>query len=516
MKNSFRFIVLTGIVVGLLVTGCGSTPAADSDIAVQSPEKAGSRKKQVSYFDGNGGKGIRIAVLQPEGNGLSAGEQYLLTLIQGSITGDFNKYSAITVTDRRNLDKILQEQNLSLNGDFSDENYIRIGNLTNSQYMLTGSVTKAQNTFILELSITDVETGERRASYPPRTCTERELRELGAVKDASEDLLAQMGVRLTVDGKQALHMVNASMVNAETALSRAIVAQKGGTVIEAMVYYYDAVGFNPSLSEATERLSGLTTEMKTGNIGENVRNEIAQRNAWLARLTECAQYFKEHLPYELVYDPTLTQGKVDFLKETVELSFKIASKPTDGFKVVQNIMDGLIATGRTGRWGLNDWPLNSTQWGFIGIETNMQEIYTIHDDGGTQTNGNWGGDRPMIIEVDLLNEQGKSIAYTKKEIINKVGFPANVTDTVLLALPRSATITFRDVKAADITDHLTVKITRVNGIDVEGINNYIKISAGDTAIDVEPYRRIINRFRSLPSDQRDKMKAEQNIRRAKS
>jgi hypothetical protein len=50
----------------------------------------------------------------------------------------------------------LEEQNLSLSGSFSEDDYIRIGNLTNTQYMLAGSITKAGNGYILDLGISGI------------------------------------------------------------------------------------------------------------------------------------------------------------------------------------------------------------------------------------------------------------------------------------------------------------------------------------------------------------------------
>ena len=159
------------------------------------------------YFQGDGGRGIRVAVLLPGGQGLEPDEEWLLTLIQGSMTADFNKFSSMTVVDRQNLETILAEQNRSLSGSYSDDEYVRIGNLTNAQYVLAGSLKKTaggQGAFLLELSITDAETGVRRASYAPKSCSLRDLQSLSVLKEAFEDLLSQMGVRLTEAGKQAL------------------------------------------------------------------------------------------------------------------------------------------------------------------------------------------------------------------------------------------------------------------------------------------------------------------------
>jgi hypothetical protein len=94
------------------------------------------------HWIGDGGKGIRLAVLEPTSSGLSAQELWMLSLIQSSITGDFNKYSDMTLIDRQNLEKILAEQSQSLSGNYSDNDYIRIGQLTNSRYILAGSISK--------------------------------------------------------------------------------------------------------------------------------------------------------------------------------------------------------------------------------------------------------------------------------------------------------------------------------------------------------------------------------------
>jgi hypothetical protein len=120
----------------------------------------------------------------------------------------------------------------------------------------------------------------------------------------------------------------------------------------------------------------------------------------------------------------------------------------------------------------------------------------------------------MTIEAELINEQGKTIAYTKKTISNFLGFPMTTGSnskyvnnlsyhvyTTLVALPAQDTITFDRVNGNDITDHLTVAITSVNGIDAEtaGRTGYIKISSGDTKVDYSPYIRTLRRFENSKS-----------------
>jgi hypothetical protein len=157
------------------------------------------------YVEGDGGRGIRIAVLPLQGGDLAADEEWLLTLIQSCLTADFNKFSFMTIVDRQNLETVLAEQNQSLSGSYSDADYVSIGSLVNAQYITAGSLKKITNgTFFLELSITGAGTGVRRASYGPKNCSLGELRGLSVLKEAAADLLSQMGVRLTEAGRHAL------------------------------------------------------------------------------------------------------------------------------------------------------------------------------------------------------------------------------------------------------------------------------------------------------------------------
>jgi len=157
------------------------------------------------YFTGDGGKGIRLAVLEPSGKGLSKGsDDWMPSLIQSSITGYFQKYSAMTIVDRQNIEKILAEQNQSMSGNYSDKDYISIGKLINARFILTGSVLKTPTAYMLELAVTDAESGLRKASYPPKPVSPAAIENLSAMKDASVDLLGQLGVNLTASALQEL------------------------------------------------------------------------------------------------------------------------------------------------------------------------------------------------------------------------------------------------------------------------------------------------------------------------
>jgi len=469
------------------------------------PQQRVSESRAESYFKGDGGKNTSIAILQPTSKSVAKNEEWLLTFIQGTITGDFNRYSAMKVIDRQNLEKIIENQNTAASGYFSDTDFISIGNLTNAQYILVGSIEKlANNMYTFELSISDAAKGERKASFSPVTCGFSELQSLSIVKKAMEDLLTQMGIELTPSGRQNLHTVQRNTIEAETALSKGIVAGRNGTVVEAMSYYYNAVSFDSSLGEASSRLSIITSEISSGNIGANVRNDIQRRNEWKKILDEAEVFFKAHLPFEIIYDPNLKQGRIDYQRETVDMSCFLEARPTDGFKVLETIRKGLIETEKMEEWGFSLWPLHRSDMfvPYTDVYSNYPDHVVAHLE--------------LSIVAGLYNEQSKQLSTSGLDIRNYIGFYAvdrsmqrplpkgylgnrysqthdsNIVDTNRFSFftgtdidlrrvvqSRIASINFRNVNANDITDNLVVKIISVNGIDAEtaGATGYIRIAS---------------------------------------
>ena len=231
---------------------------------------------QSPNFTGDGGRGIRITVAEPTGRGLTAQEQALLPLIQSTIIGVFHGFSAMTVFDRQNLENTLAEQRRSMSGEFSDTDYIRIGHLTNARYIVFGSITKIANNYNLELAVTDVENGERKASYPPRQVSFLALENFSAVREASAELLRQLGINLTAQGSQELRRTpDTSRVQSENLLARGIAAQRQGTVVEALSYYIQSANVDPRLAEAASRMNIMNANISSGNIGMDARNDIA-------------------------------------------------------------------------------------------------------------------------------------------------------------------------------------------------------------------------------------------------
>ncbi|MDR1143334.1 MAG: leucine-rich repeat domain-containing protein [Spirochaetaceae bacterium] len=381
----------------------------------------------------------------PESQGLADNEAYFPTMVQGVLVGDFTKFSAMKVLDRQNLEKVIAEGE---SGYYADEtNFVQLGNVANVRYILNGALQKTGSGFSLQLKVTDAVSGESRAAYTgnvPAT----ELEDLSGVKKASAELLAQLGVSLTDEGKAILlGAASSSAVQAETALARGITAQRGGTVIEALSYYYEAAKFDPSLAEAASRSSVLSVDIQGGNIGQDIRNDIQRRAAWVKVLEEASVFFKDHPPYEFIYDPALTAGRITYAGETAEISFEAKLIGTTGFRVIYDLNQGLGRTGRSRDWG-------------IGVDSIYRAIPDQYE-----------------INAALINEGGETIGQTTGRL------RANSSHDDL-------TLRFSGVDVDKITDRLTVSIVSINGMDAKtaGERGYMSISAEDfTALNPPPF-----------------------------
>ncbi|GHU81557.1 hypothetical protein FACS189468_4450 [Spirochaetia bacterium] len=409
-----------------------------------------------SYFTGNGARNTRLAVAAPAGKGLAADEAWLPLYVQGMLTGNFNKYSAMTIIDRQNVDKVVAEQNLSLSGNYSDADYISIGKLTNAQYILAGSIEKTRGEqFAVQWSITALETGTVRASFS-KTCTAAELRSGNVINEASADLLAKMGVQLTEAGKRELRAASAAETDAQTALAKGISAQQSGSAVEALSYFYQAAAADPALTETAGRLNSLSSRISGGNLGQNVRNALAARNAWLAMLKDCAAFYKTHMPFDIVYDPALRQmGNTDYEHATADFAFTVELPPAEvAFKVINDLIKGLEATGQRTTWDFAGWPLiNGSKYpepAAVVFEGNRTFSFTV---AAAVVDG-----RGRTIGTDTFTLTSGRINFNTGD--RMIGLPARV----------STEARFLKVNVRDYTPPLNVKIISVNRIASETAN----------------------------------------------
>ncbi|MBN2443505.1 MAG: VWA domain-containing protein [Spirochaetales bacterium] len=87
-------------------------------------------------------------------------EMKLLTLLNEMAILEISKLDNMKLVERNKLDKILEEQELSLSALMDTSKAIRIGNLLSAQYILTGTVIEMDTSVVIFGRIINVETGE--------------------------------------------------------------------------------------------------------------------------------------------------------------------------------------------------------------------------------------------------------------------------------------------------------------------------------------------------------------------
>jgi TolB-like protein len=404
------------------------------------------------YFTGDGGRGKSIAILPPRASGLTAEQQYIPDLVQGEFVSNFNTYSAIRVLDRVTLERQYAEP---LSSYYNGNAGADLGQLIPTDYLMVGNITKTAAGFALQMQITRNADKTTAASYS-QTVTSDDLDNLTGIRRASLELLQGLGVTLIQQARTELtRAATASRVNAQTALARGIAAQRQGTEVTALIYYFQAAAFDP-LAEAVNRSSILAANISSGNIGMDARNDIAWRNAWVARLRETEQYFDnlnrtDSMPFTLFYSDEIKQGAVNNQTVTLSVETNLHGNSTwivPAERTLQVVWDGLHATGRKDTWDLGGWP---------------KDVHV------TNLNAFANRSKNFYVAFELLNSQNKVIGRQTLREGGSWGAIDMGTGIPIVAVSRdvSDTVNFTNVNANDITDSLTIRVATVNGTNAE-------------------------------------------------
>ena len=419
-----------------------------------------ARTENVSpYYTGNGGRGMRLGIIVPESQGLSADQAYLPAMVQGVLVTNISKYSDIWVIDRESLDRIIAE---TLDLTYEDNlDIVRLGHVAQVGYMLSGKIIKTSTGYTLQLNVSDTTPNTRTIASYSGNCTVAQLDEHTAIQAAARELLTQMGVQLTAAAVAELNRAGSQQsISAEAALARGITAQRQGTEVMALSYFFQAAAMDPSLLEAANRSSVMSTNISSGNIGDDVRNEILWRRNWVQRLTETEQSFAEFnktqsMPYTLFYSDEIKRGDINFRNETVVLSMEAYLRPSRAWgrtvgvpmqRTLRAVYDGLRATGRADAWELGGWPRR----------------------GVTSLDSFAGRSSGFTIEAELLNERNRVIGRQSFRADGSWGYTYDgyAPSGVRISDDVSRTVSFT-VKADDISDRLTIRIASVNGTPAE-------------------------------------------------
>jgi len=421
-------------------------------------------------YTGNGGKGISLTIFVPQSTGLASDQSYIPALVQGEFVSNFSNYSAISILDWERLDDIyVKLVNEAYDDKAAAKQDVVLGRLAPTSHFLTGNITKTKTGYNIKMNITATADKMTAATYSG-TFSFAELDDLTGIRRASLELLQKVGVTLTEKARLELAgAAEANQISAQTALAKGVTAQRAGTEVTALSYYFQAASFDPALKEAVKRSSIVAANISSGNIGVDLRNDIEWRKNWVAKLKETEEIFYEMInsadpPYTLFYFTDIKRGKVNYQTETIDLSITTDLSADrawfaaleQAFGAVRAVSDGLNATNRKDNWELQGWP-----WSGVS-KTNpfaSPKSYNI------------------TVVFELVNQKGLVIGsqtvklyakYTIVECQNNSLFAATCKDNDRFKIRfdgnKLGTVNFNGVKANDISDNLTIRVATVNGV----------------------------------------------------
>ena len=407
-----------------------------------------------AYWTGDGGKGQTIAIMPIQGQGLNENEKFYPEVVQAEMLRAFSDYSNMEAMDWSTLERIIKDGESDF---YAEENQIiRLGEVIPSKYQLSGTIRKTGTGLInITLTVAEASNARIRATFNDNFQM-AQIEDLSGIRKAAADILGKMEIKLTQAGLKALTAVaSAGEIQGQNNLARGVAAQRQGTEIAALQYYFLAAAYDPSLLEAANRSAILNTNISSGNIGMDVRNDIAWRKQWEDRLKETEQLFhgfnqKESMPYTLFYiSDEIKRGAINYQNETTSLSIDTHLYGSGVWtlaleRTIQAVYDGLRATNKTRDWGFDSWPQRGV--------TNLNAF--------ARQSGNFSvvfellNDKNAVIGRQTLQSGGSWIISSGRPSIS-----VNASDR--------KTLTFQNVNANNITDKMTIRIATVNGVNAE-------------------------------------------------
>jgi hypothetical protein len=409
-----------------------------------------SQRVNEPIYRGDGGKGITIVIPAPAMRNVTGIDDWMPLFFQDRITGDFAKFSAMTVIDRLNEQMILAEQNLSLSGNYSDNDYIRIGNLTNAQFLVAGNIQNISGQYNVSFRINNTETNEIRASFSKQYGIEN-IESGFAAREAIIELLAGMGIEFTETGERQLRSIQPNQVRSQIRLAHGITSEKNNNEIESLMYFYQALNADSGMREASQHIQNFSQDFSGTSIRERAEWATTQKARWEKIFDDLASYVNENLLI-VIYDFSKISDRFNASTNTVNLTI------TPGIKLIPdrtvlNVWKTVIDEWeRTRRLEENRSWANSVSIRRTNVNRDIKTMLGM-DDGYTY--------QPTI---ELYDSDGIRIANLNASLPLTIRYR---NDLQILPQNRYFNNTpFREVKSlaiktSDITDNLSAKVVNI-------------------------------------------------------
>lgn len=305
MKRIF-ILILTSLM--LLVACSTTTKATPESKKLFSEEKQQSKK----LFKGNG---VTIAVTAPQSREVEQKDAWIPQYMQDSLTGNFARYSKMTVLDRSNESLIKAEQKLSESGFYTDENAAQIGQMTNASLVVVGSVQIVGGMYEMNFRVNDVNTNEIKSSANNRY-SKTDIESGKAVNELTEKLLEGLGIEFSESEKAYLSKVYKTEDSSVQNLAKGMAAEKANDYISALVAYSQVEG--SARNEAQNNIySMLQGTFDSSSIQNRVAFYKAQAEKWNTIFAQLKKYMNDNVAY-LVYDFSAIQDEINMQENTID------------------------------------------------------------------------------------------------------------------------------------------------------------------------------------------------------
>jgi TolB-like protein len=467
-KNCVSILALTVFIIG--ITACstsGSTEtirqtASSTQTQRQIGSSTGTNEQAINnsgasrgpLFTGTGGRGLVVAVPAPSMSGSNQTNNWMPQLFQDLITGDLAKYSAMTVLDRRNESLVLAEQQLSASGNYSDDDYIAMGRLTNAKYIVAGNIIGMSGRYSVTFRINDTETNEIQTSFSKQYNTE-DIESGLAAKEAVRELLIGMGVELTAEGERQLLTIQESSVRAQTSLARGMAAERNDNSIESLAYFFEALNADQNMQEASQRIQSFGQGSPGASIRERAEWATTQKARWEKIFNDLGAYVNENWLI-VVYDLSSLSDQFDARTNTVNITV------TPGIKFIPNSTVLTVWKTVIDQWEqMKDLEENKSWADSLRIGSAARDWQDIRAQIGP-----YYGPARYVATFGLYDADGIRIAEATVGRLMQIWYRDRTSRSPIQVLPQNRyfstspfePITFNRVNIADITDELSVKV----------------------------------------------------------
>lgn len=300
-KRVFIFLIIL-----MCLISCGTTSQVSEGVG----EK--ETKTQKNLYKGSG---LVIAVALPQTRNVGQQAAWIPLYFQDSLTGNFSRYSKMTVLDRTNENLIKAEQELSETGFYTDENAVQLGQMTNASLVVVGSIQQIGGMYEVNFRVNDITTNEITSTSNGRYGYS-DIESGKAVNETTQNLLDGLGIELSEKERATLASVNKTENDSAQNLAKGMTAEKSNDYIAALVAYSQVEGSARSVAQ-----QNIHAMLQGSFDSASIQNKVAfykeQTEKWNVIFTQLEKYMNDNAAY-LVYDFSTMQDKINMSRNTVD------------------------------------------------------------------------------------------------------------------------------------------------------------------------------------------------------